>query len=114
MVEFCMVLCGFTFNGENMNSARFSTFDLPRDVPNVCGVCLSNTPIFRFEFLDDCKNMLAEYMKGFCCAPCAIKLLEVLEHVESQEWAHQQAALEDEGTDTTEFQKRRLAAFGVQ
>lgn len=76
-----------------MNRIIFSTFDLLRDVPSVCGVCTSKGPIFRFEFHDDGENTRAEYMKGFCCAPCAVKLLEVLERIESQEWEREQAAI---------------------
>jgi hypothetical protein len=94
------------------NRLCFATFDPLHDVPNVCSVCVSSPPIFRYEFCADDKETRAEYMKGFCCAPCAAKLLTVLERTESQEWAHEQAALEADGTDITEFQKRRLAAFG--
>jgi len=78
-----------------MNRACFSTFDLLRDVPHVCGVCNANEPVFRYEFLDEGENTRAEYMKGFCCAACAVKLLEVLQHVETEEWAREQAALEN-------------------
>jgi len=89
-----------------MNRVCFSTFDLLHDVSTVCGVCTSNAPIFRFEFLDDSQNMSAEYMKGFCCAPCAVKLLEVLEQAGSQEWARERAAVEADDMDMAEFTKR--------
>jgi hypothetical protein len=75
------------------NRIYFSTFDLLHDVPNICGVCASNPPMFRYEFSDG-DEQRAEYMKGFCCASCASKLLSVLEDVERQEWAREQAALE--------------------
>ena len=94
------------------NRVCFATFDPLRDVPNMCGVCVSNPPIFRYEFCADDENARAEYMKGFCCSHCAVKLLEVLEHAESQEWAREQAALEADDMDTAEFEKRRCAAFG--
>ncbi len=85
-----------------MNSrVYFATFDLLHDVPNVCGVCISNPPVFRYEFWADGKDM-----QGFCCAPCAAKLLTVLERVESQEWAREQGVLEADDMDVTEFQKR--------
>ncbi|HEV2716742.1 MAG TPA: hypothetical protein VGU64_15880 [Terriglobales bacterium] len=93
------------------NRLCFATFDPLHDVPSVCSVCASNPPVFRYEFCADEENTHAEYMKGFCCASCAAKLLRVLEHVESREWAEEQAALEAEGLDTIEFRKRRLAAF---
>jgi hypothetical protein len=93
------------------NKLCFAAFDPLHDVPNVCGVCISNPPIFRYEFRADDKDAQAEYMKGFCCASCATKLLRVLERSESREWACEQAALEADGMDVTEFQKRRLATF---
>lgn len=65
------------------NRVCFTTFDLVHDLPKVCGVCASNPPIFRYAFSDD-EDPRAEYMKGFCCGFCAVKLLNVLEHVESQ------------------------------
>jgi len=73
------------------NRVCFSTFDLFHDVPNVCGVCTSNPPIFRYEFCDGDEKQAAEYIRGFCCASCASKLLSVLENVERQEWAREQA-----------------------
>jgi hypothetical protein len=93
------------------NRLCFATFDPLHDVPNQCNVCIANPPIFRYEFCGDETDVRAEFMKGVCCAPCAAKL--VLERTEFQEWAHEQAALEADGTDVTEFQKRRFAAFGV-
>jgi hypothetical protein len=72
----------------------FSTFDLFHDVPEICGVCASNPPIFRYEFCNGDEKGPAQYMKGFCCASCASKLLDVLEHVERQEWAVEQTVLE--------------------
>jgi hypothetical protein len=95
------------------NRLCFATFDPLHDVPNVCGVCVSNPPIFHYEFCGDETDVRPEFMKGFCCTPCAAKLLEVLEYAESREWAHEQAALEADGMDVTEFQKRRFAAFGA-
>jgi hypothetical protein len=94
------------------NRLCFATFDPLHDVPNVCGVCISNPPILLYEFRADDKDAQAEYMKGFCCASCAAKLLTVLENAGSQEWAREQTALEADGLDVTEFQRRRLAAFG--
>jgi hypothetical protein len=92
------------------NKVCFSTFDLFRGAPNVCGVCMLSAPIFRYEFLENCENVREEYMKGFCCASCADKLLEVLEDVERRDWAREQAALEAEGIEGTGFHKPRIAA----
>jgi hypothetical protein len=94
------------------NRVCFSTFDLFRDNPNVCGVCMSSAPIFRYEFIEDGEDIRSEYIKGFCCASCAAKLLEVLEDVERRDWTREQAALEAEGIEVTEFHNRRIAAFG--
>lgn len=74
------------------NRLSFSTFDLLHDVPTICGVCATNPPIFRYTFFDGDEKEQAEYIKGFCCASCAVKLLEVLEQVEPQEWAGEQAS----------------------
>jgi len=87
------------------NRLCFSTFDLLHDVPTMCGVCASNPPIFRYAFHDADDREQAEYMKGFCCASCASKLWEVMEHMESQEWAREQAALEADGMDCPEVRK---------
>src|SRR5262249_16732135 len=84
------------------NTLCFATFDPPNDVPSVCGVCTSSTPIFRYTFSADDKN--AEYMKGFCCAFCAAKLLEVLKHVEAKPWGRAQDALKTHDLDVTELQ----------
>jgi len=97
-----------------MNRICFSTFNLLHDVPNVCGVCTSKVPIFRFEFLDDGENTRAEYMKGFCCAPCAVKLLEVLEYIESQEWERERSALKADDMDTTDVRKQGFQLKNAQ
>jgi hypothetical protein len=78
------------------NRLCFATFDPLREAPSVCNVCSSNPPIFRYEFRVDDKGSGTEYIKGFCCACCARKLLAVLEHEESSDWALEQAALEAE------------------
>jgi hypothetical protein len=65
------------------NRVCFTTFDLCQDVPNVCGVCTLRPPVFRYAFSDD-ESARAEYMKGFCCGSCAVKLLDVLEYTKSQ------------------------------
>jgi len=76
------------------NRVCFHTFDLVHDVPSICGLCNSSSPIFRYEFCEGDENQRAEYMKGFCCASCASKLLTVLEDAERKQWAREQAGLE--------------------
>ena len=65
------------------NRLCFTTLDLCQDVPSACGVCTLRPPVFRYTFSDD-ESTRAEYIKGFCCGSCAVKLLDVLEHAESQ------------------------------
>jgi hypothetical protein len=50
--------------------------------------------------------------KGFCCASCARAMLNNLEGREADEWAEEEAELEAEHVDVTDYQKRRLATFG--
>ena len=88
------------------NRVSFATFDLFHDVPKVCGVCMTNPPIFRYEFSDGQQAMRAEYMKGFCCAACTAKLLEVLEDEESREWTHEEGAREGDEVDVRDFEER--------
>ena len=76
------------------NGVYFYTFAVLHDVPNVCGVCNSKPPIFRYEFCDGEQKPDAAYLKGFCCTCCAHKLLGVLENVGRKEWTREEAALE--------------------
>jgi hypothetical protein len=51
-------------------------------------------------------------MKGFCCTACAGGLLKKLAGKEAEEWAEEEAELQADVMDVTDFQKRRLATFG--
>jgi ferredoxin len=88
------------------NSLHFTTFDLLRDAPELCGLCEARPPVFHFEFNSDAYQEKPFSRKGFCCEVCATRLLKKLERTESQEWAEEEAALAAEDLDTDEFHKR--------
>lgn len=97
-----------------MNSnVHFTTFDPLRDAPEVCGVCTQTLPILRYEFQTDDETGEPYTIKGFCCEPCATRLLKLLECSESREWAEEEAALAAADQDTTEFHKRLVALRAV-
>lgn len=79
-----MVLATWHSKAEHqvINRVSFTTLDFFHGVPNVCGLCNSNPPTFHYSFSDD-ENGGVEYLKGFCCGSCAIKLLDVLEQSDS-------------------------------
>lgn len=52
------------------------------------------------------------YIKGFSCTACAVGLLKKLPGREAEEWAPEEAALQPDDMDVTDFQKRRLATLG--
>jgi len=92
-------------------SIFFSAFELLRDNPEMCNVCNSKPPAFNYK-LETCgEDGEPEEQKGFCCSRCAVELLQELGHAESQKWAEEEAALEDDDVDVTDFRERRLAAF---
>jgi len=70
----------------------FATLDLLWDSPSVCDVC-TNSPTFRYEFHEGGENTWTEYLKGFCCASCAVKLLQFLRYAGSQECVQEQTDL---------------------
>jgi hypothetical protein len=88
------------------SSVLFTTFDPLRDAPEMCSVCRSHPPVFHFEFGTADETGGPYYIKGFCCEPCATRLLKTLECTESREWAEEAAALDADDQDTTEFRKR--------
>ena len=95
------------------DSVFFGTFDpLCVDAPDVCSVCIAQPPTYEFETCLQGENGEREIKKGFCCAKCARGMLRTLEIRESDEWAEEEAELEAEHVDVTEYQKRRLATFG--
>jgi len=88
------------------SSILFGSFELLRDAPEVCSVCQSNPPVFHFEFTTEDEKGDPYCIKGFCCEPCATRLLKTLECTESREWAEEEAALAAADQDTSEFHKR--------
>jgi hypothetical protein len=94
-----------------LDSLFFTGFDPLHEVPEVCKVCSSHPPVLSYDYRSLDENGDTQKSTGFCCASCAAELLKKLEAAESQEWAEEEAALEDDAFDVTEFRKHRLAAF---
>ena len=94
------------------DSAFFATFDpLFCEAPDTCEVCGVNLPIFQYECCTQNQGKEHQYAKGFCCASCAVRLLQHIKSLEAREWAEEETALRADDMDVTEFRKRRLAAF---
>jgi hypothetical protein len=97
------------------DSVFFGTFDpLCVDAPDICSLCIAQPPAFEYESCIVAGSGEREIKKGFCCASCARALLRTLENTEASEWAEEEAELEAENHDVTEYQKRRLATFGAK
>ncbi len=95
------------------DSIFFGTFDpLCVDAPDVCNLCVAQPPAFEYESCIQGETGQREVKKGFCCASCARAMLKNLEGREAIEWAEEEAELEAEHVDVTDYQKRRLATFG--
>jgi hypothetical protein len=95
------------------DSVFFATFDpLYVNAPDACSLCIAQPPIFDYEYALEKENGERQYIKGFCCARCAADLLKKLATNEAREWAEEEAVLQAEDLDVTDFQKRRLATFG--
>ena len=95
------------------DSVFFGTFDpLCIDAPDVCNLCIAQPPVFEYESCIVEQDGNRRTTKGFCCASCARAVLRTLETQESGEWAEEEAELEAEHQDITDYQKRRLATFG--
>lgn len=90
----------------------FSTFDpFLKDAPSLCEVCKTRPSVFHFERAssDESPDKMAQ---GFCCKQCATELLEKLQQTESVAWAEEEAVIESQGVDVSDFHDRRLATFG--
>jgi hypothetical protein len=97
-----------------MKKLSFTTFDpLVRDTPARCDVCRSGPPIFAYELRTQDEHGERRNIYGFCCAACGPRLLKKLEREESRAWAAEEAALEAEDIDISDFHERRAAAFGI-
>jgi hypothetical protein len=95
------------------DSVFFGTFDpLCVDAPETCSVCIAQPPVYEYETCMEVEKGGRSITKGFCCASCARAMLNNLEGREADEWAEEEAELEAEHVDITDYQKRRLATFG--
>lgn len=94
-----------------INSLFFASFDPLHEVPEVCALCSARPPVFRYDYRGLARNGEQQKTAGFCCVPCALGLLRDLERAESKEWAEEEASLEEDAFDVTDFRKHRLAAF---
>lgn len=94
-----------------IDSLFFAGFDPLHEVPEVCTVCSLHPPVFSYDYHSLDQNGDPQKTTGFCCVSCATQLLGKLERAESQEWAEEEAALEEDAFDVSEFRKHRLAAF---
>ena len=94
------------------DSLFFATFDpLYTNAPETCNLCIAQPPAFNYEYCVEQPDGRRHYIKGYCCTACAAGFIQKLAGREAQEWAAEEAELEDE-MDVTGLQKRRLATFG--
>lgn len=97
-----------------MKKISFATFDpLIADAPTRCGICHTGAPIFSYELRTQDEHGERRNIYGFCCASCGPRLLKKLEREESREWAAEEAALEADDLDISDFHERRTATFGI-
>ena len=94
-----------------IDSLFFASFDPLHEVPEVCALCAARPPVFTYDYRGLARNGEHQKITGFCCLPCATGLLKDLERAESEEWAAEEASLEEDAFDVTDFRKHRLAAF---
>jgi len=95
------------------DSIFFATFDpLYMNAPDACSLCIAQPPAFNYQYCVEHGDGKRHYIKGFCCTACASGLLKKLAGREAEEWAQEEAALQADDLDVTDFQKRRLATFG--
>ena len=95
------------------NELCFSTFDpLFSDAPSLCDICETKPSVFQFESGSTEGNPTCP-VKGYCCASCAVQLLNKLQDAESLAWAEEEVSVQKDGMDVSEFHTRRLATFGT-
>jgi hypothetical protein len=94
-----------------IDSLFFASFDPIHEVPEACALCSVHPPVFSYDYRGLARDGEQQKTAGFCCAACAAELLKKLEQAEAEEWAEEEASLEDDAFDVTEFRKHRLAAF---
>ena len=88
------------------DSISFYAFDLLREVPEVCNLCVSAAPVLRYKVHSCAPDGEPQETQGFCCAECASRLLRKLESTEIREWKQEKAALEAEGVAVSDFAVR--------
>jgi hypothetical protein len=97
------------------NKVCFTGFDpFMGDSPELCDLCSSRPPIFKYQCSNSREREQCEYLLGFCCQPCTQRLLDQLQQSESREWAEEESALNADESDVKEFHRRRVAAFGIK
>jgi hypothetical protein len=100
------------------NELCFSTFDpLFSDAPCLCDICETKPSVFQFESGSTESgsresDAASRPVQGYCCAPCAVELLNKLQDTESLAWAEEEVSVQKDGMDVSEFNTRRLATFG--
>lgn len=94
-----------------IDSLFFASFDPLHEVPETCALCSARLPVFTYDYRGLTRTGDKRKTTGFCCAACAVELLKQLERAESEEWAEEEASLEGDAFDVTDFRKHRLAAF---
>ncbi len=94
------------------NQLCFSTFDpLFSDAPSLCDICEAKPSVFQFESGSAERASAVRPVRGYCCAACATQLLTQLEDAESLAWAEEEASVQKDGVDVSDFHARRLATF---
>ena len=97
------------------NQLSFSTFDpLFSDAPSLCDICEAKPSVFQFESGSSENKAACHPVRGYCCDACATQLLNQLQAAESLAWAEEEASVQKDGIDISEFHTRRLATFGAQ
>jgi hypothetical protein len=69
--------------------------------------------VFQFENGSTESAAAGRPAKGYCCAACAVELLNKLQDAESLAWAEEEVSVQKDGMDVSEFHTRRLATFGT-
>ncbi|PYX42539.1 MAG: hypothetical protein DMG83_20430 [Acidobacteria bacterium] len=96
------------------NELCFSTFDpLFSDAPSLCDICETKPSVFQFESGSTESDAATRPVKGYCCASCAVQLLNKLQDAESLAWAAEEVSVQKDGMDVSDFHTRRLATFGT-
>jgi hypothetical protein len=88
------------------DSISFYAFDLLREVPAQCSVCVCTRPVLRYKAVSSAPDGEPQETRGYCCAECATRLLRKLETTEAREWKEEKKILEAEGVEVSDFAVR--------